>query len=94
MTLEEIKKRIFPAIYKTRNGRLVEITDFAFQGHFLGEENRRYIWNEQMNFIEVQKRHEQDLTKNDLIEIIKPPGIDPHRKKIETTLLNPKAPSP
>ena len=79
MTLEEIKKRIFPAIYKTRNGRLVEITDFAFQGHFLGEENRRYIWNEQMNFIEAQTRHEKDLTKNDLIEIIKAPTLDPNR---------------
>ena len=77
MTLEEIKKSLYPAIYKTRDGRLVEITDIAFQGHFLDEPDRRYIWDQKMNFIEVQKRHEKDLTKNDLVELIKDPTTDP-----------------
>jgi hypothetical protein len=77
MTLEEFKAHIFPSIYKTRSGKLVEITGFAFQGHFLDEEDRRYIWDDKMNFIEVQTRHEKDLAKNDLIEMIKGPAIDP-----------------
>lgn len=76
MTLAEFKEKIFPSVYKTRSGKLVKITGFAFQGHFLDEPDGRYIWDDNMNFIETQKRY-GNLVENDLIENIKGPTIDP-----------------
>lgn len=82
MTLKEVKKQLFPAIYKTRGGELVEITGFAFIGHFLNNKGKKqdflYTWDEQMNFLKTAIRYQGDDRDADLMEIVKSPGIDPN----------------
>lgn len=81
MTLEEIKKKLFPSVYKTRSGELVEITGFAFIGKFITDDGKsqsqEYIWDEKMNFVRVNRRYQGDDRGADLVDMIKGPAIDP-----------------
>jgi len=92
MTLKEIEKRIFPAIYKTRSGELVEITGLALKGQFLNDDGKKqdlyFVWDSEGNFLQPQKRYptnNNDIEKGDLIELVKGPDrADIKTKHIET----------
>jgi len=86
MTLKEVMEKIFPAVYKTRSGELVEITGFAFTGSFLNDngerQERRYVWDSEGNFIISALRH-RDPKDNDLMELVRSPAVDmTYRKPI------------
>lgn len=91
MTLVEFKAALFPAVYRARNGKLIEITGFAFTGVILNEDStkgeRRYVWDEKMNFIESSRINSNDLTQFDGMELIKGPSLDPNHKKNKTLIV-------
>lgn len=82
MTLKEVEEALFPCTYKTRNGELVEITGFAFQGHFVNKNSDcQFIWNNNMNFFIPTEMKTRNISLLDLVELVKSPVMDPNHKK-------------
>ena len=84
MTLQEIKTKLFPSVYKTKNGQLVELSRFAFIGTFLDEKEGgngpEFVWDDQMNFFVPARRYGEKGSEN-LIELIKSPLTEEHYQK-------------
>jgi hypothetical protein len=85
MTLAEIEAKLFPCVYTARNGQLIEITGFAFEGVLLNADStkgeRRYVWDKKMNFLQPSQLNARDLTAFDGMECVKSPTMDPNHKK-------------
>ena len=76
MTITEFKKRLFPCVYKTRDGKLVEINELAFKGVFLDMPDRQYVWDEKMNFFIPTSFYMKDYKNVDLVELVKSPIME------------------
>lgn len=79
MNLPTLRERLFPCIYKTRAGGLVEILDFAYVGVILNEDNSErdlhHIWTLDGNLLIPVGLNTTDPAKFDLVEIVKSPQI-------------------
>lgn len=78
MTLQEINERLFPCIYKTRNGELVEITGFAFIGNFLNDDETKrgdmvFTWDAEGNYFHPSIRYQKSDRNADLMTLVKSP---------------------
>lgn len=81
MTLVQAFAKLFPCTYRTRNGKEVILTGFAFKGYFkeMGPD-RSCVWDDKMNLFIPSTIHTIDGKKLDLMELIESP-MDEKRKK-------------
>lgn len=79
MNHSTLRERLFPCIYKTRAGGLVEILDFAYIGVILNEDNTKrelhHIWTLDGNLLIPVGLNTPDSSKFDLMELVKSPQI-------------------
>lgn len=80
MTINEIAKKLFPSVYRTRNNLKVKIISFAYIGEIEGRHGQ-FVWDAEGNFIQPPTLLVPDDNQMDLIELIEGGSVSGIYKK-------------